>query len=60
MISSRVFEALTPGHDLSVISDLPAAVAAVKKPFSKIVYDEHNHERFPPGDPANMPLHVCQ
>lgn len=45
-------EALAPGHDLGVISDLPATVAAVKNPTSKIVYDEHNHERFPPGDPS--------
>ncbi|XP_057486355.1 cytochrome b-c1 complex subunit Rieske-4, mitochondrial-like isoform X2 [Actinidia eriantha] len=35
-----------------VISDLPATVAAVKNPTSKIVYDEHNHERYPPGDPS--------
>lgn len=44
-------EALTQGHDFGMISDLPATVAAVKNPTSKIVYDEHNHERFPPGDP---------
>jgi len=24
----------------------------VKNPTSKIVYDSHNHERFPPGDPS--------
>ncbi|XP_068634630.1 cytochrome b-c1 complex subunit Rieske-4, mitochondrial-like [Aristolochia californica] len=34
------------------LSDLPATVVAVKNPTSKIVYDEHNHERFPPGDPS--------
>ncbi|KAF2288374.1 hypothetical protein GH714_007168 [Hevea brasiliensis] len=45
-------EALAPGHDLGMISDLPATVTAVKNPTSKIVYDEHNHERFPPGDPS--------
>ncbi|OAY43823.1 cytochrome b-c1 complex subunit Rieske-4, mitochondrial [Manihot esculenta] len=45
-------EALAPGHDLGMISDIPATVAAVKNPTSKIVYDEHNHERFPPGDPS--------
>ncbi|GKU96284.1 hypothetical protein SLEP1_g9532 [Rubroshorea leprosula] len=45
-------EALTPGHDMGMISDLPATVAAVKNPTSKIVYDEHNHERYPPGDPS--------
>lgn len=43
-------EALSPGRDLGLISDLPATVAAVKNPTSKIVYDEHNHERYPPGD----------
>ncbi|KAL9414395.1 hypothetical protein AB3S75_042796 [Citrus x aurantiifolia] len=45
-------EALSPGRDLGLISDLPATVAAVKNPTSKIVYDEHNHERYPPGDPS--------
>lgn len=40
-------QTLTPG-----IADLPATVAAVKNPTSKIVYDDHNHERFPPGDPS--------
>ncbi|XP_065852796.1 cytochrome b-c1 complex subunit Rieske-4, mitochondrial-like [Euphorbia lathyris] len=45
-------EALQPGHDLGMVTDLPATVAAVKNPTSKIVYDEYNHERFPPGDPS--------
>ncbi|WCJ26719.1 Cytochrome b-c1 complex subunit Rieske mitochondrial [Euphorbia peplus] len=45
-------EALAPVHELGMISDLPATVAAVKNPTSKIVYDEYNHERFPPGDPS--------
>ncbi|KAJ0103311.1 hypothetical protein Patl1_05498 [Pistacia atlantica] len=44
-------DALTPGHDMGMISDLPATVAAVKNPTSKITYDEYNHERYPPGDP---------
>ncbi|KAJ9710021.1 hypothetical protein PVL29_001477 [Vitis rotundifolia] len=43
---------LAPSHDLGMISDLPPTVAALKNPTSKIVYDEHNHERFPPGDPS--------
>ncbi|ONK72110.1 uncharacterized protein A4U43_C04F15810 [Asparagus officinalis] len=34
------------------LADLPATVAAVKNPTSKIVYDEYNHERLPPGDPS--------
>ncbi|KAF4380292.1 hypothetical protein F8388_024585 [Cannabis sativa] len=46
-------DSLTPSmeHD-SLISDIPATVAAVKNPTSKIVYDEYNHERYPPGDPS--------
>ncbi|TYJ47875.1 hypothetical protein E1A91_A01G022800v1 [Gossypium mustelinum] len=45
-------DALSRGHDMGMISDVPATVAAVKNPTSKIVYDEYNHERFPPGDPS--------
>ncbi|KAF8400081.1 hypothetical protein HHK36_015956 [Tetracentron sinense] len=45
-------ESLSPRHDMGMISDVPATVAAVKNPTSKIVYDDHNHERFPPGDPS--------
>ncbi|CAD6263909.1 unnamed protein product [Miscanthus lutarioriparius] len=30
----------------------PATVAAVKNPNPKVVYDEYNHERYPPGDPS--------
>ncbi|XP_020111846.1 cytochrome b-c1 complex subunit Rieske-4, mitochondrial-like isoform X2 [Ananas comosus] len=46
-------ETLVPRHggDLG-LADLPATVAAVKNPSSKITYDEHNHERYPPGDPS--------
>ncbi|XAR64330.1 Ubiquinol--cytochrome-c reductase [Bertholletia excelsa] len=39
-------------QDIGIISDLPATVAAIKNPTSKITYDEHNHERYPPGDPS--------
>ncbi|TYI50425.1 hypothetical protein E1A91_D12G101200v1 [Gossypium mustelinum] len=39
-------DALSRGHDMGMISDVPATVAAVKNPSSKIVYDEYNHERF--------------
>ncbi|KAH9626145.1 hypothetical protein KSS87_006823 [Heliosperma pusillum] len=35
-----------------LISDVPATVAAMKNPSSKITYDEYNHERYPPGDPS--------
>ncbi|XP_071692775.1 cytochrome b-c1 complex subunit Rieske-4, mitochondrial-like [Rutidosis leptorrhynchoides] len=31
---------------------IPPTVAAITNPTSKIVYDEHNHERYPPGDPS--------
>ncbi|OIT40177.1 PREDICTED: cytochrome b-c1 complex subunit Rieske-2, mitochondrial [Nicotiana attenuata] len=39
-------------HDMGLVPDLPPTVAAIKNPTSKIVYDEHNHERYPPGDPS--------
>ncbi|KAL1537466.1 quinol--cytochrome-c reductase [Salvia divinorum] len=43
--------AIASGQDIGLMSDLPT-VAAIKNPSSKIVYDEHNHERYPPGDPS--------
>ncbi|XP_010249249.1 PREDICTED: cytochrome b-c1 complex subunit Rieske-4, mitochondrial-like [Nelumbo nucifera] len=45
-------ESLASRNEYGIISGLPATVATVKNPTSKIVYDEHNHERFPPGDPS--------
>ncbi|CBI21269.3 unnamed protein product, partial [Vitis vinifera] len=45
-------ESLTPRNESGVIPDAPPTVAAVKNPTPKIVYDEHNHERYPPGDPS--------
>ncbi|KAH6790532.1 Ubiquinol-cytochrome C reductase iron-sulfur subunit [Perilla frutescens var. frutescens] len=45
-------DTLAPGQDIGLISNMPATVAAIKNPSSKIVYDEHNHERYPPGDPS--------
>ncbi|GMH23886.1 hypothetical protein Nepgr_025729 [Nepenthes gracilis] len=45
-------ESLVPKDEHILISDIPATVAAVKNPSSKIIYDEYNHERFPPGDPS--------
>nr|ABR16850.1 unknown [Picea sitchensis] len=44
-------ESLAPRHELG-FSDIPATIAAVKNPTSKIEYDESNHERFTPGDPS--------
>ncbi|KAL2543431.1 Ubiquinol-cytochrome C reductase iron-sulfur subunit [Abeliophyllum distichum] len=44
---------ITPAaHEMGLISDMPNTVAAIKNPSSKIVYDEHNHERYPAGDPS--------
>lgn len=43
---------LSTGQDLGLIPEVPATVAAIKNPSPKIVYDEHNHERYPPGDPS--------
>ncbi|XP_057947908.1 cytochrome b-c1 complex subunit Rieske-4, mitochondrial-like [Malania oleifera] len=45
-------EALTPRNDMGFISEIPATEVAIKNPSSKIMYDEYNHERFPPGDPS--------
>ncbi|WJX83283.1 quinol--cytochrome-c reductase [Trifolium repens] len=45
-------ESLIHPKENSIIPEIPATVTAVKNPSSKIVYDEHNHERFPPGDPS--------
>ncbi|TYJ99811.1 cytochrome b-c1 complex subunit Rieske-4 [Cucumis melo var. makuwa] len=45
-------DALASTKDDGLIMDIPATVAAVKNPSSKIVYDDYNHERFPPGDPS--------
>ncbi|KAL3643376.1 hsp70 nucleotide exchange factor fes1 [Castilleja foliolosa] len=36
----------------SLYTDIPATVAAIKNPSPKISYDEHNHERYPVGDPS--------
>uniref|UniRef100_A0A2P2KRZ1 Cytochrome b-c1 complex subunit Rieske, mitochondrial n=1 Tax=Rhizophora mucronata TaxID=61149 RepID=A0A2P2KRZ1_RHIMU len=43
---------LTPKNEDNIIPDVPPTVAAIKNPSSKMVYDEYNHERFPPGDPS--------
>nr|AFK46510.1 unknown [Medicago truncatula] len=45
-------ESLIHTKENSIIPEIPATVSAVKNPSSKIVYDEYNHERFPPGDPS--------
>lgn len=46
----RGLSSIAPTHDMGF--DVPATVAAIKNPTSKITYDEHNHERYPPGDPS--------
>ncbi|RZC59488.1 hypothetical protein C5167_006785 [Papaver somniferum] len=43
-------ESLAPKQDRT--PEVPATVAAVKNPTPKIVYDNYNHERYPPGDPS--------
>ncbi|KAG6429311.1 hypothetical protein SASPL_107360 [Salvia splendens] len=43
---------LATGQNSGLVPEVPATVAAIKNPSSKIVYDEHNHERYPPGDPS--------
>nr|GMD97779.1 cytochrome B-C1 complex subunit Rieske-4, mitochondrial-like [Ipomoea batatas] len=43
---------LAAAQEMGLPAGLPATVAAIKNPTSKIVYDEHNHERYPPGDPS--------
>ncbi|KAF8061277.1 hypothetical protein N665_1207s0016 [Sinapis alba] len=45
-------QGLTQGNEVGFASEVPATVEAVKTPNSKIVYDDHNHERYPPGDPS--------
>ncbi|CAH2072850.1 unnamed protein product, partial [Thlaspi arvense] len=45
-------QVLTQGNEIGFGSEVPATVEAVKTPNSKIVYDDHNHERYPPGDPS--------
>jgi ubiquinol-cytochrome c reductase iron-sulfur subunit len=46
-------ESVIPRNQAEVtLSDIPATVAAVKNPSNQIVYDEYNHERYPPGDPT--------
>ncbi|XP_028780247.1 cytochrome b-c1 complex subunit Rieske-4, mitochondrial-like [Neltuma alba] len=54
LVPFRGFSTDTLVHpkESSIISEIPPTVAAIKNPTSKIVYDEHNHERFPPGDPS--------
>ncbi|RZC23713.1 Cytochrome b-c1 complex subunit Rieske-2, mitochondrial isoform B [Glycine soja] len=45
-------ESLIHTKENSITPEIPPTVTAVKNPTSKIVYDDHNHERFPPGDPS--------
>jgi len=45
-------ETLVPRkHDVG-LAEVPATTAALKNPSVKIVYDEHNHQRYLPGDPS--------
>ncbi|CAI9780577.1 unnamed protein product [Fraxinus pennsylvanica] len=44
---------VAPQNESSGITEIPATETAIKNPTSKIVYDEYNHERYPPGDPTS-------
>lgn len=50
--SGYASDSLATARDKGMMPDVPATVAAVKNPTSKIEYDNHNHERYPPGDPS--------
>ncbi|KAL3500948.1 hypothetical protein ACH5RR_035397 [Cinchona calisaya] len=45
-------DSLASAHEMGLVQDLPATVAAIKNPSAKIMYDEYNHERYLPGDPS--------
>ncbi|CAH8327963.1 unnamed protein product [Eruca vesicaria subsp. sativa] len=52
LIRGFASQVLAQGNEVGFGSEVPATVEAVKTPNSKIVYDNHNHERYPPGDPS--------
>lgn len=52
LIRGFASQSIVPTQDTSIMSGISATDEAVKNPTSKIVYDEYNHERFPPGDPS--------
>lgn len=52
MVSGFASESITPRKVDSIVPDVPPTEAVFKNPSPKIVYDEYNHERFPPGDPS--------
>ncbi|CAM0945783.1 unnamed protein product [Alopecurus aequalis] len=45
-------ETVVPRNQDVGLAELPATTASLKNPSSKIVYDEYNHQRYPPGDPS--------
>uniref|UniRef100_M8BH08 Cytochrome b-c1 complex subunit Rieske, mitochondrial n=1 Tax=Aegilops tauschii TaxID=37682 RepID=M8BH08_AEGTA len=45
-------ESLVPRNQDVELAELTPTTAALKNPCAKIVYDEYNHERYPPGDPS--------
>lgn len=53
-LPSRGFasDSVSPKNENKSIPQVPATVVAIKNPSPKIVYDEHNHERYRPGDPS--------
>ncbi|GER46832.1 cytochrome b-c1 complex subunit Rieske [Striga asiatica] len=52
--SSRGFgcNSISPKNEGKRSIPIPPTVAAMRNPSPKIVYDEHNHERYAPGDPS--------
>ncbi|XP_010068637.2 cytochrome b-c1 complex subunit Rieske-4, mitochondrial-like [Eucalyptus grandis] len=40
------------GESIAVADGEPPVAAAIKNPTPRIVYDEYNHERLPPGSPS--------
>ncbi|KAH7859525.1 hypothetical protein Vadar_002194 [Vaccinium darrowii] len=51
-VSGYASDSLATARDMGKIPDIPAAVAAVKNPGSKIVYGDRHRELYPPGDPS--------
>ncbi|XP_057982543.1 cytochrome b-c1 complex subunit Rieske-4, mitochondrial-like [Malania oleifera] len=45
-------ESIVPRNENAATLEVPSTLAAIKNPTPKIVYDDYNHERYPPGDPS--------
>ncbi|GFS34390.1 ubiquinol-cytochrome C reductase iron-sulfur subunit [Actinidia rufa] len=49
VVAGFASELITQNKENSIVPDIPPTIVDVKNPTSKIVYDEHNHERYPPA-----------